>query len=64
MAQGAQSNGDVTMNRRKLSERDSVRVLSLLKTPPGANDRLVRVAKAGFVLPPPVPTTDAPKREI
>jgi len=51
------------MNRRELSECDSLRVLALLENPPAANDRLARVAKAGFLLPTP-PTTDAPKREI
>jgi uncharacterized protein (DUF1778 family) len=34
-----------------LSERDSLRVLDLLENPPEAPDRLVRAAKAGFVLP-------------
>ena len=34
-----------------LSERDSMRVLALLETPPPAPDRLVRAAKAGFRLP-------------
>jgi len=37
--------------RLKLSERDSLRVLDLLETPPAANDRLVRAARAGFTLP-------------
>ena len=35
----------------KLSERDSLRVLAMLENPPAAPDRLVRVAKAGFILP-------------
>lgn len=39
------------MNRRGLSERDSLRVLAILENPPAANERLVHVAKAGFVLP-------------
>ena len=50
------------MNRRELSERDSLRVLALLENPPAANDRLVRVAKAGFMLPA-TPIIDTPKRE-
>lgn len=33
-----------------LSERDSLRVLDLLENPPAAPARLVRVAKAGFML--------------
>ncbi len=37
--------------RLALSERDSLRVLSLLENPPNAPDRLVRAAKAGFTLP-------------
>jgi uncharacterized protein (DUF1778 family) len=37
--------------RLQLSERDSLRVLALLENPPAAPDRLVRVAKAGFILP-------------
>jgi uncharacterized protein (DUF1778 family) len=37
--------------RLKLSERDPLRVLDLLENPPGAPKRLVRAAKAGFVLP-------------
>jgi uncharacterized protein (DUF1778 family) len=37
--------------RLTLSERDSLRVLALLKNPPAANDRLVRAARAGFTLP-------------
>jgi hypothetical protein len=49
------------MNRRELSQRDSLRFLALLENPPAANDRLVRVAKAGFTLPP-APTTDTSKR--
>jgi hypothetical protein len=39
------------MGRRTLSERDTRRVFALLKNPPAANDRLVRAARAGFVLP-------------
>ena len=35
-----------------LSERDTRRVHTLLANPPAANDRLVRAAKAGFVLTP------------
>jgi uncharacterized protein (DUF1778 family) len=50
------------MNRRELSERDSLRVLALLENPPPANTRLVRAAKAGFVLAP-ASTPDAPKHE-
>ena len=34
-----------------LSERDSLRVLDLLENPPAAPDRLVRIAKAGKILP-------------
>ena len=34
-----------------LTERNSLRVLALLENPPAAPDRLVRVAKAGFILP-------------
>jgi uncharacterized protein (DUF1778 family) len=34
----------------KLSERDSLRVLELLEHPPRAPKRLVRAAKARFVL--------------
>jgi uncharacterized protein (DUF1778 family) len=37
--------------RITLSERDSLRVLELLENPPAAPDRLVRAAKAGFILP-------------
>jgi uncharacterized protein (DUF1778 family) len=37
--------------RLRLSERDSLRVLDLLENPPAAPDRLVRAAKAGFILP-------------
>ena len=37
--------------RLPLTERDSLRVLALLESPPAAPDRLVRAAKAGFVLP-------------
>jgi uncharacterized protein (DUF1778 family) len=33
-----------------LSERDSLRVLDLLENPPDPPERLVRAAKAGFVL--------------
>lgn len=33
-----------------LSERDSLRVLDLLENPPAAPARLVRAAKAGFML--------------
>jgi len=34
----------------KLSERDSLRVLDLLENPPEPPERLVRAAKAGFIL--------------
>jgi uncharacterized protein (DUF1778 family) len=34
-----------------LTERDSLRILALLENPPPASDRLVRAAKAGFILP-------------
>ena len=37
--------------RLQLSERDSLRVLALLENPSAAPDRLVRAARAGFVLP-------------
>ena len=37
--------------RLALSERDTLRVLYLLENPPPASDRLVRVAKAGRILP-------------
>ncbi|HXT06945.1 MAG TPA: DUF1778 domain-containing protein [Roseiarcus sp.] len=37
--------------RFQLSERDSLRVLALLENPPAAPERLVRAAKAGFMLP-------------
>jgi uncharacterized protein (DUF1778 family) len=37
--------------RMTLSERDSLRVLDLLEHPPAAPDRLVRIAKAGKILP-------------
>ena len=37
--------------RLQLSERDSLRVLALLENPPAASERLVRAAKAGFMLP-------------
>ncbi len=37
--------------RPTLSERESLHVLALLENPPVAAERLVRVAKAGFVLP-------------
>ncbi len=40
-----------TLTRATLSGRDFLRILSLLENPPAANDRLVRAAKAGFVLP-------------
>ena len=40
-----------TLSRTTLSERDSLRVLALLESRPAANDRLMRVAKAGFALP-------------
>jgi len=33
-----------------LSERDSLRVLDLLENPPAPPERLVRAARAGFVL--------------
>jgi hypothetical protein len=33
-----------------LSERDSLRVVALLENPPAAPARLVRAARAGFVL--------------
>ena len=36
--------------RLKLSERDSLLVLDLLEHPPESSARLVRAAKAGFVL--------------
>ena len=49
------------MARNTLSERDSLRVLALLENPPAANDRLVRAARAGFVLPP-ATAADALKR--
>ena len=42
---------DITeADRLKLSERDSLRVLDLLENPPAAPSRLVRAAKAGFIL--------------
>ncbi|QGM45949.1 DUF1778 domain-containing protein [Methylocystis heyeri] len=34
----------------QLSERDSLLILDLLENPPKANERLIRAAKAGFVL--------------
>ena len=34
----------------KLSERDSLRVLDLLENPPEPSARLIRAAKAGFVI--------------
>jgi len=34
----------------KLSERDSLRVLDLLENPPAPPERLVRAARAGFIL--------------
>lgn len=37
--------------RLTLTERDSLLVLDLLENPPAAPDRLVRAAKAGFILP-------------
>jgi uncharacterized protein (DUF1778 family) len=37
--------------RLTLSERDSLRVLALLESPPAAPDRLARAAKAGLRLP-------------
>jgi uncharacterized protein (DUF1778 family) len=37
--------------RLTLSERDSLRVLALLESPPATPDRLVRAAKAGMRLP-------------
>ncbi len=37
--------------RLVLSERDSLRVLDLLETPPPPSEKLVRAAKAGFQLP-------------
>ena len=37
--------------RLTLTQRDSLRVLALLESPPAAPDRLVRAAKAGFVMP-------------
>jgi hypothetical protein len=39
------------LTARTLSERDTLRVLALLENPPAANDRLMRAARAGFVLP-------------
>lgn len=47
------------LRRVMLSERDSLRVVALLKNPPAAPARLVRAASAGFVL-----STDAPRRKI
>jgi uncharacterized protein (DUF1778 family) len=49
--------------RPTLSERDSLRILPLLENPPAAAERLVRAAKAGFVLPI-VADADALKRGI
>jgi uncharacterized protein (DUF1778 family) len=34
----------------RLSERDSLRVLDLLENPPEPSARLIRAAKAGFIL--------------
>jgi uncharacterized protein (DUF1778 family) len=34
----------------RLSERDSLRVLDLLENPPEPSARLIRAAKAGFVI--------------
>jgi uncharacterized protein (DUF1778 family) len=46
-----QAQADITeAERLKLSERDSLRVLDLLENPPAAPRRLVRAAKAGFIL--------------
>ena len=45
--------------RPTLSVCDSLRILALLENPPTAAERLVRAAKAGFVLP---ITADALKR--
>ncbi len=49
--------------RPTLSERDSLRILAWLENPPAAAERLVRAAKAGFVLPPAM-AADALKRGI
>ena len=38
------------VDRLALSERDSLRVLNLLESPPPASDRLIRAARAGFTL--------------
>jgi uncharacterized protein (DUF1778 family) len=47
-----QAKADISeAEQRKLSERDSLRVLELLENPPSAPARLVRAAKAGFTLP-------------
>ena len=48
---------------RVLSERDASHVLALLENPPAAPDRLVRAAKAGFVLPI-SNATDGNKRDV
>jgi hypothetical protein len=45
-----------------LSERDTRRVLALLKNPPAANDRLMRVARAGLVVLPLAEAAEAIKR--
>jgi uncharacterized protein (DUF1778 family) len=42
--------GIAEAERLMLSERDSLRMLDLLENPPGAPDRLIRAAKAGFTL--------------
>ncbi len=44
-------NAENNTAQRALSKRDTRRVLALLANPPAANARLVRAAKAGFVLP-------------
>jgi len=47
-----QAQADIAESERlALSERDSLRVLALLEHPPKAPDRLVRAARAGFMLP-------------
>jgi uncharacterized protein (DUF1778 family) len=43
--------GIAEAERLMLSERDSLRMLDLLENPPGAPNRLIRAAKAGFTLP-------------
>jgi uncharacterized protein (DUF1778 family) len=40
----------IEAEKLRLSERDSLRVLDLLENPPDPPARLVRAAKAGFVL--------------